>query len=538
MPGSTRWILWSRDEPGEPEVPSRPDKAASAARPVGNTSPHAVTLDEETPFDDETRPLDGSPPFDKASVGRTSEFRPNESRALVKPVRGEQSDNVHPTDRRPAIGGRRGGGTRSDINAIIDERSVGVVFQPILDVENDQVIGFEALARGPEGALASPVHLFAAARAAGRAGELDWVCRALAFDRFMAADLPGSMSLFVNVEPDSLIEPCPEDLLSTIWEAETRLRVFVDIPGRALSRHPREVLQTVRRARAARWGVAVDDTEFSSSGLALLPVVEPDVIRLHHEILGADAAMGAMALTAAISEMHHNDAALLVENVEDVAARRAGLGIGGVFQQGHLFGRAGPLPKRLATPRRTIRLLDHPDVAPHTPFSIVSASGSGTLRSMDSAAVTTLALSMAHQAANSNPVPVTAWLLPRPSESARAQEYLAQQFSYRMLLERTPLALLLGTDLRRYEEWNVSVADLPSRPGLADEMCLLLVSPTSCFALTAHPLGGSNPDRWEVALSQDPTVCRKVMRALLSTMDNMDGGVFHQPDVEWRNGDR
>ena len=517
MPESTRWILWSRDEPAEHDQRSRPNRAAArdqvaaTRQSVGPAADRALSLDDGASFDEATLREEPAA-FDEAAQSDRSAFEVGRSIASKAPGQARR--------------GKRGG-PRRDINAVIDQRSVGVVFQPILDVENDQVVGFEALARGPEGALASPVPLFAAARAAGRAGELDWVCRALAFDRFMAADLPGSMSLFVNVEPDSLIEPCPEDLLPTIWEAETRLRVFVDIPGRALSRHPREVLQTVRRARAARWGVAVDDTEFSSSGLALLPVVEPDVIRLHHEVLGAEAAMGAMALTAAISEMYHNDAALLVENVEDVTARRAGLGVGGIFQQGHLFGRAGPLPKRLATPRRTIRLLDHPSIDSRTPFSIVSASGSGMVRSMDGAAVTTLVSSMAHQAANSNPVPVVASLLSRPSESAREQRAMTQRFSYRMLLERTPLALLLGTDVRRYEEWNVSAADLPSRPGLADEMCLLLISPMSCSALTARPLGGSNPDRWEVALSQDPAVCRLVTRALLWTMDNVDGGVFH-----------
>src|SRR5258708_2677735 len=83
-----------------------------------------------------------------------------------------------------------------------------------------------------------PGRLLGAARGAGRVGELDWICGAAAFSDRMAAQLPSSISLFVNVEPDSLVEPCPDDLLETIWEAETKLRVFIDITGRALARYP------------------------------------------------------------------------------------------------------------------------------------------------------------------------------------------------------------------------------------------------------------------------------------------------------------
>ena len=47
---------------------------------------------------------------------------------------------------------------------ILGERRVTAVFQPLVDLGTGELVGFEALARGPEGTpFASPAHLFACA---------------------------------------------------------------------------------------------------------------------------------------------------------------------------------------------------------------------------------------------------------------------------------------------------------------------------------------------------------------------------------------
>ena len=137
------------------------------------------------------------------------------------------------------------------VDQIIDGRVVHIEYQPVYDSARRQIVAFEALSRGPEGPLRSPVDLFAAAQAVGRLGELDWVCRAAAFRDLLDAKLPSSISLFVNVEADSLIEPCPPDLLDTVLEAEQLLRVVIEVNGRSIARHPVQFLVTARRARAA-----------------------------------------------------------------------------------------------------------------------------------------------------------------------------------------------------------------------------------------------------------------------------------------------
>lgn len=72
--------------------------------------------------------------------------------------------------------------------ALLDGHDVHMVFQPVVDLHSGEIVGLEALARGPQSSpFASPPALFAAARGCGRVAELDWVCRAAAFQAFLAS---------------------------------------------------------------------------------------------------------------------------------------------------------------------------------------------------------------------------------------------------------------------------------------------------------------------------------------------------------------
>jgi hypothetical protein len=58
--------------------------------------------------------------------------------------------------------------TVEDFHRVLDERAVQPVFQPLIDLDNRHVVGYEALARGPMGsALETLAALFGAAWRAG-----------------------------------------------------------------------------------------------------------------------------------------------------------------------------------------------------------------------------------------------------------------------------------------------------------------------------------------------------------------------------------
>lgn len=75
------------------------------------------------------------------------------------------------------------------VGAVLEARAVVPVFQPIAVLDSGEVVGFEALARGPQDSpLHCPFPLFEAARAADRVTELDWLCRSAALEAALAAD--------------------------------------------------------------------------------------------------------------------------------------------------------------------------------------------------------------------------------------------------------------------------------------------------------------------------------------------------------------
>ena len=112
---------------------------------------------------------------------------------------------------------------------------VRALFQPVVRLDNGDVVAYEALVRGPVGSsLERPDRLFAVARQEGLLAELDWACRAAAWRAVEAADVPRGRTILVNVEPEVLglgTPPWAEELMT---KAGSHLRLFVEITERAL----------------------------------------------------------------------------------------------------------------------------------------------------------------------------------------------------------------------------------------------------------------------------------------------------------------
>jgi EAL domain-containing protein (putative c-di-GMP-specific phosphodiesterase class I) len=406
------------------------------------------------------------------------------------------------------------------VHAIIDARAVEIEFQAVLDASRSHVVGFEALARGPEGPLRAPRRLFAAARAVGRAGELDWICRAAAFRIFMDARLHPSVSLFVNVEPDSLIAPCPEDLLPVIWDAETRLRVFIDIAGQGLLRHPVEVLESVRRARAAGWGVVLNDLEFSAAAVSLLPVLEPDVIRLDQRAVRQGSDRVAAALAAALTEAERVGTALLVDNVEETPGSLA-RSVAAGYVQGRLLAVEGKLPAAVPPPPAPIPLRATEGTGA-TPWEVVAASSALAATDVTDESLDRLMRQFVTQAARGAETPavglVTSVYRTTTAEAAG---------QHRSALENAPVSVLVGQDMGIFQDWRTRTAEPPVGHPLRGELCFVALSASHSSVLAARPTAvrDGRATTWDVGMSHDPLICRRVMRELLHHVDRLEGGV-------------
>jgi len=100
----------------------------------------------------------------------------------------------------------RGHMSKFDLQKIIIEQNITTLFQPIIDIQNLEAIGYEALSRGPKDTeFTSPLLLFNLATECGLSFELDRLCRRKALERVQ--HLKTDKKIFVNTLSMTIHDP-------------------------------------------------------------------------------------------------------------------------------------------------------------------------------------------------------------------------------------------------------------------------------------------------------------------------------------------
>ena len=258
---------------------------------------------------------------------------------------------------------------------LLRDRAVDTAFQPIVHIDDGEVVGYEALARGPVGSQwASAGALFAEAYRVGRAVELDWVCRHSAARSFLEAGMPESIVLFVNVEPMAFGSSCPSDLVEPLAQAFGRHgHVILEVTERSVASAPAEMLRAVEDARRNSFGVAIDDVGVEPASLSMMPLIRPDVIKLDLSLVQQKHSRAtARVVNAVLAEAERTGAAILAEGIESDRHVRVAQGMGAKLGQGWYFGKPELSPSPPPAPRHPIEFRPAVDVTePPTPFAAV-----------------------------------------------------------------------------------------------------------------------------------------------------------------------
>lgn len=221
---------------------------------------------------------------------------------------------------------------RSTIEGVLRDRAFRSVFQPIVRLRDDAVIGFEALTRFDDG-VAPDVH-FAEAAAVGLGIELEIATLRSALAS--ATALPADAFLSVNVSPALVLD-------------RTRLEMVLRDAERAIvleitEREPVDDYAALRTAISTvvaplRW--AIDDAGAGYASLRHILELRPQFVKLDRELIAGIALDPArQALVAGL--LHFSEAVgttLIGEGIETAAERVALQGLGVVAGQGWLFGR-------------------------------------------------------------------------------------------------------------------------------------------------------------------------------------------------------
>ena len=398
---------------------------------------------------------------------------------------------------------------------VIHRGEVRSVFQPIVDLDTGRVVGYEALARGPEGPLSSPAALFAAAREIGSLAELDEACRAAAFRGAAQQRLLSPLTVFVNVEPEVLETAPVEELLAIAAAAPGELRIVMEITERALASRPAELLQTVQRVRDLGWAVALDDVGADAASLAFMPFVRPDVVKLDLALVQDRPGPAVAEIMNAVNAYAERTGALiLAEGIETPHHLAAARGLGASLGQGWLFGR----PQEVPDPASGVLALHLPTREPAAPRAAITSPFSvlptGTvLRRASKRLLVEVSKQLEREAMRLGETCVVASTFQHgrhftPSTAQR----------YRDLVERTGFVCALGEQLPDEPVPGLRGAVLRADDPAIGEWDVVVVGPHFSAALLARDLGdtGSDMNRtFEYALTYDRDTVVEAARDLL-----------------------
>ena len=398
------------------------------------------------------------------------------------------------------------------LGEVLAAGAVRSVYQPILDLDSGLVVAYEALARGPQGPLATPDALFAAAREQGRLAELDAACRTAAFRGAVEQGLPAPLTLFVNVEPEVLDSAPLDDLLAIASAAPGGLRVVLEITERALAVRPADLLRTVERVRALGWGVALDDVGAEVLSLAFMPLLRPDVVKLDLRLVqDRPGPQIAEIMNAVNAYAERSGALILAEGIETPAHLRTARALGARLGQGWLLGRPGP-GATAGTDAGELVLPSAPAAdGDGSPFACLPAGTA--LRRSPKDLLIELSKQLEREAMRIGKACVVA------STFQEAQHFtVATTQRYRDLAERTSFVCALGEGLPVEPVPGVRGAHLSPDDPVRGEWDVVVIGPHFAAALLARDLGDSGPDlqrTFEYALTYDRDTVVRAAVALL-----------------------
>jgi diguanylate cyclase (GGDEF)-like protein/PAS domain S-box-containing protein len=295
------------------------------------------------------------------------------------------------------------------------------------------------------------------------------------------------------------------------------LTVILELTERALTTQPAQLLQTVARVRALGWGVALDDVGADPASLALLPLVQPDVVKLDLALVQQRPTSQIAAVVNAVNaEVERSGTVLLAEGIETEAHLRTARAFGATVGQGWYFGRPGPLPSTLPPfPPEVAPLLVVPRLdgtAYPSPFALAAADR--PVRSADKRLLIEISKQLEAQAyaAGDSAIVLAAFQDASFFTPATRRRYTG-------LVRSCSFVAALGEGMPSEPLPGLRGAVIARGDPLRGEWDIAVLGPHFSACLVAQDLGDSGPDmqrRFAFVLSHDRELTIRVAASLMS----------------------
>ncbi|WP_299790438.1 GGDEF domain-containing protein [uncultured Shewanella sp.] len=237
-----------------------------------------------------------------------------------------------------------------ELGKVIDRKQINALFQPIFNINNHSLHGYEALSRGPQHSpLFSPVPLFKTASYEGRLSELESLCRNTSITHFKEKRLGGK--LFINISPKVLLEPNHAKGITLSLVQELGLspsQVVIELS----EQYPADDIDLLKSClsyyRSQGFLTAIDDLGTGYSGLRLWSELAPDYVKIdRHFIHRIDQSPVKQEFVRSIIELCQNlSCKVIAEGIETDSELAILKQLGIIYCQGYLLGRPAEQPNQ------------------------------------------------------------------------------------------------------------------------------------------------------------------------------------------------
>lgn len=164
---------------------------------------------------------------------------------------------------------------------IIKNAFIDTYFQPVVNLSNGNVIGYEALSRGPKGTdFYMPNALITEAKSRNRMGELDHLLRKMALVNASKRGL--RKLLFINIDPVALYDGSQSENVVRRCDdfGIPPHRVVVEISERSAVCSLDKFQNVIGSYKAAGFSVACDDISCALTSINTMSSLSPDFIKI------------------------------------------------------------------------------------------------------------------------------------------------------------------------------------------------------------------------------------------------------------------
>lgn len=229
----------------------------------------------------------------------------------------------------------------------IARRDIFPVFQPVFDLVTGEMIGMEALSRGPRGSeFESGETLFSLADRTELLIPLERVCRQRSLEA--AAYANPSQQIFLNLSPAAASDP---EFLGPFFQEQVQSfgiepdRIVLEITERTYAVYEGLFREVLSRFRQQNFRIAVDDVGTGYSNLSSLAEIEPDYLKFDNVFVrGIDRRRVKQDLLEALMSFARKmKTKVIAEGIESKEELKVLQNLGVPYGQGFLLARPMPL---------------------------------------------------------------------------------------------------------------------------------------------------------------------------------------------------